>query len=90
MSAALTTFSLPYENKKVLAALNEHFDLYPRTIGHDLNAVRVSTHIYNTMEEVEMMIDAIAHISEHGVPEVSAAAYARAQHEMDAIERFCV
>ena len=89
MSGALTTFSMAYENTKVLAALNEHFDLYPRTIGHDLNAVRVSTHIYNTMEEVEMMIEAIAHIAKNGVPETSAAAYARARREMGAIELFC-
>lgn len=90
LSAGLTTLSLPdYENTKVLAALNEHYGLYPRTIGHDLNAVRVSTHIINSVEEVDMMLEAIDEIATKGLPQVSTAALMRAEREMERIESFC-
>jgi len=90
LSAALTSFSIPkYENDKVLAALNGHYNLYPRTIGHDLNAIRVSTHIYNSVEEVEMMLEAVKEIASKGLPEVSTAALARARDQIRAVEFFC-
>jgi len=90
LSCGLTTFSMPdYENKKVLAALNEHYDLYPRTIGHDLNAVRVSTHIINSVKEIDMMLEAINEIATKGLPEISTAALMRAGREMERIESFC-
>jgi isopenicillin-N epimerase len=90
ISAGLTTFSIPfYKNNHVLAALNERYRLYPRTIGHDLNAIRVSTHIISPECEIDMMIDAVADIVKHGLPTISESALKRAGEEMAAIEKLC-
>lgn len=90
LSAGLTSFSIPfYPNHIVLAALNEHYQLYPRTIGRGLNALRVSTHIMNTTREIDLMIGAIREIVEKGLPHVSTAALKRTRKMMGAIEEFC-
>lgn len=79
LSAGLTSFSVKdFKNTEVLAALNEHYGLYPRTVGGDLNAIRASTHIFNTVEEVDRMIEACREMSAKGLPQISAAALNRA------------
>lgn len=89
LSAALTSFSIgELEHAAVLAAFNEHYSLFPRTI-RNFNAIRISTHIYNTEEEVDRCIIAAKEIATKGLPDVSAAALRNARSQIDRIESFC-
>jgi len=46
--------------RKVQAALREHFNIWVKPLPEpDLNAIRVSTHYYNTSEEVDGLVNAL-------------------------------
>ncbi len=90
LGAGLTSLRVDgCENDLVLAALNERYGLFPRTIGHDLNALRFSTHIYNTEEEVDRSLIALREIATHGLPELSASEIRRSSVRAAAIESRC-
>jgi len=67
LSAALTSFSVgevPMEN--VQKALMEQYGVYIRTMTTgNLNACRVSTHLYNMLDEVDRLLEGVRYIASH-------------------------
>ncbi|MEW6323553.1 MAG: aminotransferase class V-fold PLP-dependent enzyme [Acidobacteriota bacterium] len=66
-SAGITTFSVravPMEN--VVKAIYDYNHVWIRTMTTgNLNAVRASTHIYNSPEDVDRLLDAVAYVSKN-------------------------
>lgn len=67
LSAALSSFSIgevPMEN--VQRALMEQYGVYIRTMTTgNLNACRVSTHLYNMPDEVDRLLEGVRYIARH-------------------------
>ena len=65
LSAALTTFSIDgVAPETIVRTLIDDHKVYTRTIvEHDVAAVRVSTHFYNTPAEVRRLIEALSRIA---------------------------
>ena len=67
LSAGLTTFSVgsvPMHNLAKVIRARSGIYLIPMPVG-DLNAVRVSTHIYNSTKQVNDLIEAVRHVAEN-------------------------
>jgi isopenicillin-N epimerase len=68
LCCALLGFSLPnLNNQAIVDTLLARHGTYVRTIAYDLNAVRVSTHHYNTEEQVDRLIEGLQDILKNGV-----------------------
>lgn len=68
LCCALLGFSLPnLNNQAIVDTLLARHGTYVRTIAYDLNAVRVSTHHYNTEEQVDRLIEGLQDILTNGV-----------------------
>ncbi len=67
LSAGLTLFSihdLPME--QIVKGIMERDRIYIRTMTTgNLNAVRASTHLYNTPEEVDRLLDGVRHVADN-------------------------
>jgi len=79
LCCALLGFSLPaLKNQDVVDTLLHRHGIYIRTIDYNLNAVRVSTHHYNTEDQVDRLIEGLQDILKNGVmkkPPATAAGY---------------
>jgi len=68
MSAALTAFSIrdiPYN--RIMDKLRERYNIFSRGIPDaGLNAVRLSTHIYNTYDQVDKAVEVIEDMARRG------------------------
>ena len=68
LSCALLGFSFPkLKNQDIVDTLLARHGVYVRTIAYDLNAVRVSTHHYNTEAEVDRLVEGLQDILKNGV-----------------------
>jgi isopenicillin-N epimerase len=68
LSCALLGFSIPQiENQDIVDTLLQRHGTYVRTIAYDLNAVRVSTHHYNTEEQIDRLVEGLQDILKNGV-----------------------
>jgi len=68
LSCALLTFSLAnINNQDIVDTLLARHGTYVRTIQYDLNAVRVSTHHYNTERQVDRLVEGLQDILKNGV-----------------------
>lgn len=68
LSCALLGFSLAnVKNDDIVNTLLKRHGTYVRTIQYDLNAVRVSTHHYNTEEQVDRLVEGLQDILKNGV-----------------------
>ena len=68
LSCGLLAFSLPrLKNQDVVDTLLARHGTYVRTIEYDLNAVRVSTHHYNTEQQVDRLAEGLHDILKNGV-----------------------
>ncbi len=86
LSCALLGFSLPnLKNQDIVDTLLARHGTYVRTIQYDLNAVRVSTHHYNTEQQVDRLIEGLQDILKNGVmpskPTTSASAMGYGEDE---------
>lgn len=74
LSCALLGFSFAkLRNQDIVDTLLKRHGVYVRTIAYDLNAVRVSTHYYNTEHQVDRLIEGLQDILKNGVLPSSAA-----------------
>jgi isopenicillin-N epimerase len=85
LSCALLGFSFPHlKNQDIVDTLLARHGVYIRTIAYDLNAVRVSTHYYNTEQQVDRLIEGLQDILKNGVaPAKTITAAARARYGED-------
>jgi selenocysteine lyase/cysteine desulfurase len=68
LSCALLGFSLPnLKNQQIVDTLLARHGVFVRTIEYDLNAVRVSTHHYNTEQQVDRLVEGLQDILKNGV-----------------------
>lgn len=68
LSGGIVAFALDdYANDDVVQTLLERHRIHVRSIDYDLNAVRVSTHYYNSEGEIERLVDGLRDIARHGV-----------------------
>jgi len=68
LSCALLGFSLgTVNNQAIVDTLLARHATFVRTIAYDLNAVRVSTHHYNTEEQVDRLVEGLHDIVKNGV-----------------------
>jgi selenocysteine lyase/cysteine desulfurase len=68
LSCALLGFTIPaLKNQDVVDTLLARHGVYVRTIAYDLNAVRVSTHHYNTEQQVDRLVEGLQDILKNGV-----------------------
>ena len=69
LCAAMTTFSVKnYRCEEIQAKLRQKYHLEARPVPDArLNAIRLSTHIYNSLSDVDAAIAAIAEIAREGV-----------------------
>jgi selenocysteine lyase/cysteine desulfurase len=68
LSCALLGFSVgQLKNQDIVDTLLARHGIYIRTIAYDLNAVRVSTHYYNTEQQVDRLIEGLLDILKNGV-----------------------
>jgi isopenicillin-N epimerase len=68
LSCALLGFTFPnLKNQDIVDTLLGRHGVYIRTIAYDLNAVRVSTHYYNTEQQVDRLIEGLQDILKNGV-----------------------
>jgi len=68
LSCALLGFSFPHlKNQDIVDTILARHGTYIRTIQYDLNAVRVSTHHYNTEQQVDRLIEGLQDILKNGV-----------------------
>ncbi len=78
LCCALLGFSLPnLNNQAIVDTLLARHGTYVRTIAYDLNAIRVSTHHYNTEEQVDRLIEGLQDILKNGViaPKATSSAF---------------
>lgn len=67
LSAAVTSFSireLPIH--RVMHELRQRHHIYSRAVGNIGNAVRLSTHIYNTFDDVDAAVEVIQDMAKRG------------------------
>jgi selenocysteine lyase/cysteine desulfurase len=82
LSCALLGFSLPdLKNQDIVDTMLHRHGTWIRTIAYDLNAVRVSTHHYNTEEQVDRCVEGLQDILKNGVMAKPAATSALARYE---------
>jgi isopenicillin-N epimerase len=68
LSCGLLALSLPnLKNQQIVDTLLARHDTYVRTIEYELNAIRVSTHHYNTEEQVDRLVEGLQDILKNGV-----------------------
>ena len=68
LSCALLAFSIQgIKNQDIVDTLLARHGTYVRTIEYDLNAVRVSTHHYNTEQQVDRLVEGLHDILKNGV-----------------------
>lgn len=68
LCCALTGFAFgTYKNKDVVTTLRQRHNIVVRSTEFDLNTVRVSTHYYNTEDEVDRLIEGLEDILKRGV-----------------------
>jgi selenocysteine lyase/cysteine desulfurase len=66
-SSGIVTFSLPgYSSAGLSASLLEHERILVSSLEHDTSMVRVSTHVFNTDEEIDRLLSGIARILRSG------------------------
>ena len=57
LSNALLAFTLPnVKNADIVETLKKRHRVWTRTVEYDLNAVRISTHIYNTEPQIDQLV----------------------------------
>lgn len=67
-SGGITTFAVrDYPNVKLMDWLARKHNIIVDVVGKDFNGARVSTHIYNSFEQVDRLLEALAHASAKGV-----------------------
>ena len=67
LSCGITGFALEgFDRRAVVDTLWRRHHVWVRHTDHDLNTVRVSTHLYNTEEQVERLIDGVRDILANG------------------------
>ena len=87
LSCALLGFSWDHLNNKALVdTLLARHGIYIRTIDYGLNAVRVSTHYYNTEEQVDRLGDALQEVLKNGVMSPALAGQAASRYAGDEYE----
>ncbi len=68
LCCGLTGFAFgTYKNKDVVTTLRQRHNIVVRSTEFDLNTVRVSTHYYNTEDEVDRLIEGLEDILKRGV-----------------------
>ena len=68
LSCALLGFAVgTLNNQAVVDTLLARHATFVRTIAYDLNAVRVSTHYYNTEEQVDRLVEGLQDVIKNGV-----------------------
>lgn len=68
LCCALTGFAFgTYKNKDVVTTLRQRHNIVVRSTEFDLNTVRVSTHYYNTEDEVDRLVEGLEEILKRGV-----------------------
>jgi len=68
LSGGLLTFTVgALDNADVVETLKQRHRVWVRTIGGGLNAVRASTHIFNTEEEVDRLVEGVQECLRNGV-----------------------
>jgi isopenicillin-N epimerase len=68
LSCALLGFSLGnIKNQDIVDTLLKRHGTFVRTIQYDLNAVRVSTHHYNSEQQVDRLVEGLQDILKNGV-----------------------
>jgi selenocysteine lyase/cysteine desulfurase len=66
-SSGIVTFSLPgYSSAGLSASLLEHERILVSSLEHDTSMVRVSTHVFNTDEEIDRLVSGITRILRSG------------------------
>lgn len=63
LSNALLAFTLPnLKNADIVETLKKRHRVWTRTVEYDLNAVRISTHIYNTESQIDVLVEGLQDI----------------------------
>jgi len=63
LSNALLAFTLPnLKNADIVETLKKRHRVWTRTVEYDLNAVRISTHIYNTESQIDQLVEGLQDI----------------------------
>ena len=63
LSNALLAFTLPtLKNADIVETLKRRHRVWTRTVEYDLNAVRISTHIYNTESQIDQLVEGLQDI----------------------------
>jgi isopenicillin-N epimerase len=84
LSCALLGFSLgALNNQAIVDTMLARHQTWIRTIAYDLNAVRVSTHHYNTEQQVDRCVEGLQDIVKNGVITRPAATSAAATYADD-------
>lgn len=67
-SASIVTFRIRgAEHGEIVRRLGQEFKMRVRPVGeHDLNAVRISLHVYNNEDEVDALLEALKKITREG------------------------
>jgi isopenicillin-N epimerase len=67
-SGGITTLAVrDLPNQQLNDWLATRYNLVADTAGKDLNALRVSTHIYNTFEQIDRLLEALGHAATKGL-----------------------
>jgi selenocysteine lyase/cysteine desulfurase len=75
LSNALLAFSLPnLKNGDIVETLKKRHRIWTRTMNYDLNAVRISTHIYNTEAQIDQLAAALEDVIKGNVTKAATAA----------------
>jgi isopenicillin-N epimerase len=57
---ALLAFTLPtFKNADIVETLKKRHRIWTRTVEYDLNAVRISTHMYNNEAQIDQLMDGL-------------------------------
>lgn len=68
LSCALTGFAFgTYKNEDIVTTLRQRQNVIVRSTEFDLNTVRVSTHYYNTEDEIDRLVEGLQDILKRGV-----------------------
>lgn len=63
LSNALLAFTLPgLKNADIVETLKRRHRIWTRTMEYDLNAVRISTHIYNTEAQIDQLVAGLSDV----------------------------
>ena len=63
LSNALLAFTLPnLKNADIVETLKKRHRVWTRTVEYDLNAIRISTHIYNAEAQIDQLVEGLQDI----------------------------